>query len=299
MRLNRAVSNDDGWMLIEVMMGAALMAALMIGLLSGFDGSSRAASINKQRSIAASLAQTDQERMRTYTSAHLSNLRATVPAAQTLVGGVQYTVKERADWINDDTGIANCTSSDTQGSYIEITSTVTWKGMGITKPVTAQSYVTPPVGSFGPGQGSIGIKLTDRDGDPVSSTPVSLGASYNDITDDNGCAVFGYIPSGNYVAQATRSGWVDVGGNQPAKQNCPAPDGSTAICSFTDGHPDVGDRQVLDLPLPPGDACRDQRPAGQLLAAQDDRPAARGAARRRPGRSRRRPARPWPRSAPA
>ncbi len=98
----------------------------------------------------------------------------------TLVGGVQYTVKERADWINDDTGIANCTSSDTQGSYIEITSTVTWKGMGITRPVAAQSYVTPPVGSFGPGQGSIGIKLTDRDGSPVSSTPCPLGSSFND-----------------------------------------------------------------------------------------------------------------------
>jgi hypothetical protein len=232
-RLKRSSSNEEGWMLIEVIMGAVLVLLVTVALLDGFDSSSKASSIDKQRSIASSLAQTDQERMRTYTVQHLSNLRAVVPVAQTTVGGVAYTVTERADWVNDNSGIANCTSSDTQGSYIEITSTVTWKSMGATVPVTASSLVSPPVGAFGPGQGTVAVQVLDSGGNPVSGIPVSLGPSYNDVTDDNGCAVFGYIPSGPYVAKVTRSGWVDWGGNSPAQMNCAAPDGSTTVCTIT------------------------------------------------------------------
>ncbi len=233
MRAKRSIQNEDGWLLIEVIMGAVLVLIVTVGLLDGFDSSTKASSIDKQRSVASSLAQTDQERMRTYTVAYLSNLRATVPASQTTVGGVVFTVKERADWVNDNSGIATCTSSSSQGSYIEITSTVTWPGMGTVTPVTAQSLVTPPVGSFGPGQGSVGIQVTDGSeptADPVAAIPVQLGTSLNDVTDDNGCAVFGYIPSGPYVAQVQRNGWVDWGGNTPAKRSCPVPSGSTAIC---------------------------------------------------------------------
>src|SRR5262245_56844238 len=117
-RPKRSISNEDGWLLIEVVMGAVLVLLVTVALLDGFDGSTKASALDKQRSIASSLAHADQERMRTYTVQHLSNLRATVPAAQTTVGGVAYTVKERADWVNDNSGIANCTASDSQGSYI-------------------------------------------------------------------------------------------------------------------------------------------------------------------------------------
>ncbi len=229
MRPSRSLSHEDGYLLIEVVMGAVLVLIVSLGLLSGFDSSTRASSINKQRSVAATLAQTDQERMRSYTVAHLSNLRATVPAADTTVAGVQYTVKERADWVSDATGVANCTNASTQGTYIEITSTVTWQGMGITPAVTAQSLVSPPVGSFGPGQGTAGVQITDRSGAGVPGLVVTLG-SYHDITDDNGCVVFGYIPSGNYVASVARAGWVDQGGNNPAETNCAVPDGATVAC---------------------------------------------------------------------
>ncbi len=45
------------------------------------------------------------------------------------------------------------------------------------------------------------MKLTDRDGDPVSGVTVALSgsASRSAVTNSLGCAIFGYIPTGTYT----------------------------------------------------------------------------------------------------
>jgi hypothetical protein len=226
----RAISkNEDGWLLIEVIMGAVLVLVVSLGLLSGFDSSTRASSINKQRSVASDLAQADQEHLRSFTVTHLSNWHATNTST---VGGVVYTVNERATWVGDTSGLITCTAANQNASYIQITSSVTWKGMGITPPVTAQSLVSPPVGTFGAGQGSADLQITDSKGNGVPGLSVSFGGpgAFNDVTDTNGCVVFGYVPSGSYVGSVSRGGWVDPGGNNPGTRPCSVPDGGTIEC---------------------------------------------------------------------
>jgi hypothetical protein len=238
MRPIRTSARDDGYLLIEVIMGAVLVLLVTLGLLSGFDSSTRASSINKQRSEASSIAQTDQESLRTLPVASLSNYHGTKTVT---VAGVAYTVAESAVWVNDNSGVINCTNASTAANYIEINSSVTWAGMGITPPVSAQSLVSPPVGTFGPNQGTAVVQITDGqttvahpNGVPVAGVTVSLGGpgAFHDITDANGCAVFGYIPAGSYTISASRGGWVDQEGNSPGQQTCDVPSDGTKICQM-------------------------------------------------------------------
>ena len=51
-------------MLIEVMVGALILAITTTAILSGIDGAQKTGGRNKARSVAAALAEQDQERMR-------------------------------------------------------------------------------------------------------------------------------------------------------------------------------------------------------------------------------------------
>src|SRR4051794_38502137 len=61
-RLSRG---ESGFALIEVMMSALLVAIVSVGVLAGIDASSATSGSTKARGIAASIAQDDQERLRT------------------------------------------------------------------------------------------------------------------------------------------------------------------------------------------------------------------------------------------
>ena len=62
-----------------------------------------------------------------------------------------------------------------------------------------RGLVAPPVGSLGPSQGTLAVKVSDRQRRPDEGTmPVGLSGTttLSDNTNALGCAVFGYIPAG-------------------------------------------------------------------------------------------------------
>src|SRR5262245_33024664 len=72
-----ALLNERGSLLIEVMAGAMLVALIAMAVLAGFDGAFATSGKNKARSVAATLAEQDIERMRSYTSVELSGYSET------------------------------------------------------------------------------------------------------------------------------------------------------------------------------------------------------------------------------
>ena len=86
--------SEDGSILLEVVVGAVLVALVATAVLATIDRASASFGDNKARSLAAALAQQDQERLRSSKPAELSNLRET---RTQLVGGVPYTVASRVD----------------------------------------------------------------------------------------------------------------------------------------------------------------------------------------------------------
>ncbi|MEN3284604.1 MAG: hypothetical protein V7607_5744 [Solirubrobacteraceae bacterium] len=220
-------ADEAGFALIETIVSALLLVVVALAVLSSLDAATKTAGANKGRTVASALAEQDQERMRGLSITQLSNLRG----QQTVtVGGAAYTIASRADWVRDSANTTeSCTASGTQADYVRITSTVTSGIVGTdTKPVTTQGLVSVPVGSFGPNQGTLTVKVIDRDGNPVKDMGVtgSGPTALSDTTNDLGCAVFAFIPIGAYTAQLNRSNWVDTARQQISTQGATVAAGS-------------------------------------------------------------------------
>ncbi|MEA2362172.1 MAG: hypothetical protein QOD71_1317 [Thermoleophilaceae bacterium] len=205
---------ERGSVLIEVMVGAVLLSIATVALLNGLDGAQATGAKNKARSVAAALAEQDLERMR---SMPVTTLAGYASNRTVVVRNVNYTVQSNASWSVDTGGAISCSNVSKTSANIRIVSQVTspaTKGI-----VDAVSLVTPPPGTFGPGEGRAVVKVADRDGDPVQGATVDLAgtASYSGTTNSLGCAVFPFIPAGAYTATVSGLGLVDWQGNTPSK----------------------------------------------------------------------------------
>ena len=204
---------ERGSALIEVLVGCVVLAVATAGILNGIDGAQGVAAKNKARSVQATLAQQDIERMRSMPVSSLDNFTQT----RTLnVAGADYTVVSRTDWVSDKAGVVNCSNTAAKAEYLKLTSTVT-SAATAAKTVTETGLLTPAVGALSTATGSATVQLTDRDGVPVpSGVTVNLtGASSQTATTNSlGCAVFGYIPVGSY--NISIPGYVEMESSSPA-----------------------------------------------------------------------------------
>ena len=228
--LIRLRDDESGFGLIEVVVSAMLLVLVASGIYLGLDAASATSGTNKHRSIASALAQSDQDRMRAMAVNELSNYRESYTSR---VGPVTYTIRSSASWVTDETGVEGCasetdpdylpgdgTTSGSAANYLRIASEVTWPGIRI-DPVTVESIVGPPAGSFRTDLGSLAVHVRDRNGDGVQGVTVSLAGaqSHVDVTNQQGCVLWGYLPVGNYDVTISRSGYVDPAAvSQPSKE---------------------------------------------------------------------------------
>ena len=161
-------------MLIEVMIGAVILALATTAVLNGIDGAQKTGGRNKARSVAAALAEQDQERMRSLPVSSLVPY-VTAPLVRTVkVKGVDYSVKSLATWATDPGGVTtSCSSTTKTQANLRIVSQVT---SPLTRgTVDLASLVTPPPGAgFSTGEGRIIVKVVDRDQAAIAGAAVSL-----------------------------------------------------------------------------------------------------------------------------
>ena len=214
---HRQLSEEHGFALLEALVSAALLAVMLIAVMTTFDVTNTIAGKNKARATAASLAQQDQDRMRAQPIRVLSATAGVERTEDFQIDKVKYTVKSKAVWLNDNTQSTSCTATDAAQDYLEVTSTVSATVAGL-KPVTVRSVISPPAGSFGAGQGSLAVKVLDASGGPQAGATVALTGtgSATRTTDSTGCAFFGYLATGAYTATVSGLGMVDPDGN-PAR----------------------------------------------------------------------------------
>ena len=214
--LRPELSAEHGVTLVETLISAAILVAVLIGVLASLDASAHTAAINRSRTVAASLAEKDLERLRTLPAATL----ATYPGYTytKVVGPASYTVQSDAEWVHDANGApASCDSDGKRADYIRIKSTVTSNVIGKrVKPVEMSSIVAPRVGSFGANQGTLAVQLKNEVDAAVANVPVTITGpvTQSDSTNVLGCAVFGHIAAGAYNVTVSQPGWVDPSGNQ-------------------------------------------------------------------------------------
>jgi Tfp pilus assembly protein PilV len=200
-----------GSTLVEVVVAAALLLILALGVLGALDNADARGAEQKAKGVAGNLAQAEQERLRALPLQDLSNNRTT---RTDIVNGATFTIDSRAEWVTDASGEANCATGGA-ADYLRITTTVTSTSLRRRTPVTLDSIVTPPARSFSSTEGSLAVKITDRRGDPVAGQSLSLTGDENvsGVTNSKGCVLWGYLSAANnYALSYSSPGWVDPSG---------------------------------------------------------------------------------------
>jgi Tfp pilus assembly protein PilV len=210
--LARTLRAQRGSSLVEVIVAAALLLILAVGVLGALDHADARGADQRAKAIAGNLAQTEQERLRALPLQELSNLHST---STEVVGGASFEVASRAEWVTDATGEASCATGGASADYLRITSTVTSTSLRGRTPVTLDSIIAPSARAFGPSEGSLSVQITDRDGDPVPDQMLSLTGDENvsGVTNARGCVLWGYLPAANdYALSFSSQGWIDPSG---------------------------------------------------------------------------------------
>jgi hypothetical protein len=223
--------SERGSMLVEVMVGAVLLAIATTALLNGIDGAQSQGTTNKARSTASALAEQDQERLRAMPVTSLASCCS--PASRTVnVRGVDYTVTSSVSWVTDQGGPITCSNNSKTAANLRILSEVTSPATKGT--VDEVGLVTPPPGTFSPGQGRAIVKVNKADGSPQSGASVSLigTTTYSATTNSLGCAVFPFVNAGSYTASVTGGTLVDWQGNRPSTAATSVTAGTSTTSSF-------------------------------------------------------------------
>ncbi|HET8757786.1 MAG TPA: hypothetical protein VFM58_17335 [Solirubrobacteraceae bacterium] len=210
---------------MEVIVSAAVLVVVVLGALAAIDAVTSTAGANKARTVAAALAERDQEELRGLRTAELSELDTLIPAPrQVKVDRITYTVTSDARWVTDAQGEnISCALTSGDGSFLRITSTVTSNARGV-KPVTLTSIVAPQ-----PGSGTLTVIVKDVAGTGVRNLGVEASGPdgvKTQPTDDSGCAVFGTVDSGSYTIRLDQSGWFGTNCVQQAIKNANVAAGS-------------------------------------------------------------------------
>jgi type II secretory pathway pseudopilin PulG len=210
-RARTRAGDERGWLMVELMVGAVVLVIAGLGIYQGLDRASTASGQNRNRSVAAYLAQQDQERMRTLDTSVLVGYITTPSVRSVNVGGTNYTVTSNVYNANDSNGVStSCTSASTLATYLKISSTVV-DPTGKNGPVKLDSLLSPRSD-----QGGAAVQIVDRTGtNGVSGIPVTLveAPSLSGSTDTSGCVQFGFLRGTDYHVSFSQGGYVDKDGN--------------------------------------------------------------------------------------
>ncbi len=207
-------ATEDGFLLIELVISAALLIIIVVGVMVGFDTSGQITGYEQQRSEANALAQQDQNRLRALTIFQLSGLSQTNTVTE---GTTQFTIQSSGQFENQATGSSSC-SANGSASYVLASSTVTWFPSGAHGPhrqVVASSLVTPQPG------GALIVQVVNSQGTGVQNMSVSATgpSSLSSTTGANGCAIFAGLLGGTYNVSVSQPGYVDKDGNSTPPVN--------------------------------------------------------------------------------
>jgi hypothetical protein len=153
-RAREAAGSQEGFLLVEVIVSALLVALIVVATFNGFDVANRLSADQRHHDQAAVLAAQSQEQLRTDSASALVALETTphVYTRELPVGGTKYTITQEAHPVAASGSTTGCNATETAaqtGANIEVTSSVTWPQLVVAKrPAVKQaSVISPPTGS--------------------------------------------------------------------------------------------------------------------------------------------------------
>lgn len=193
----RRASEQDGFLLIEVIVSALLVALIVIATFNGFAAANKASSDSRERDQASLLAAQSQEQLRSESATALDALEAAPHKYSVTEGSFKYTITQEAKPLGAGGSTTGCSVTETSaqtGANFLVSSTVTWalQEREGRPGVKQSSVITPPTGS------DIEVDVVNGSGGPVSGVtaratfvPVESGTSntVEGTTSAAGCVV--------------------------------------------------------------------------------------------------------------
>lgn len=226
------LGSESGFLLIEVMISALLVALIVVATLTGFDVTNRATADERSHAQATVLAQQDEDRLRGLQISALSGLSET---RKVTYNGTVYEIKSTAKFISDATGTESCTAAAASADYIQTTSSVTWPALKTRPPVVETGLIAPHLG------GSLLVKVIDTNGKGVlgmtvkATGPSPSVSTETGTTNTNGCVIFGSVEPGEYKVTTFQTGYVEKDGNEEppvSERVATVTNGSTTLKEF-------------------------------------------------------------------
>jgi prepilin-type N-terminal cleavage/methylation domain-containing protein len=229
MREREALRRSDdqgGFSLVELMAATAIFALVFAAVSLGIGRALEVNRNNRNRSVAAYLAAKGLEEARAAAFDDVTLGRTTCVYSSPGPGcnvAAPYTVTQDVTWTAPGSTTSSCNVPSGGGAalaYKRVTVTVTWPNMRGVAPVTSQTLLTPPGGTFDPDEGHVLVRLFDRNAAPLAGQTVTLSGpeTATQPTTAEGCVFFAYLDPGTYTVTLNTTGYVDRQGNQPAVQ---------------------------------------------------------------------------------
>jgi type II secretory pathway pseudopilin PulG len=212
--------------LLELVVAFTIFGILMLGIAHTMGTGLGLTRTNRHRSVAANLASQQMDTVRSTDFAAISNSTTSVD-----VDGIEYSVETRRQLVPKSSTNGPCDGT-ADPAVLRVDVRVTWTDMNGIPPVESNTIITPPVGSYDPLTGHIGIKVFDRDADPVFNAPVTIAGQGTEYTNTDGCAFFAFLPAGSYTVQLGTVGWVDRQSNATPSQVVGVTIGNTSNVQF-------------------------------------------------------------------
>jgi Tfp pilus assembly protein PilV len=210
----KRLKDEDGFMLIEVLMSALVLTIASAGVAAVLATSVSTAGEQRLGSQAYALAQQDQSRLVTM---QLSNLNHLEQIREVPLNGTNFKVKSIGLWINNTTSTQLCKEGAT-ADYVQISSVVTWPRMEASEKAKIVSIISPSgTQSVDPTHGTLTIVAANEKSEPVANlqltgSQIEGTGHFEGQTDAAGCAVFPDLPTQNSSGEKRPNYTVEANG---------------------------------------------------------------------------------------
>ncbi len=227
--------------LVEVIVATALFGVLASALLGVIVSMSRSSGEAGTRTVATNLAVRELEitrdvfvgatrgpdRVEANQTTNPNPLPGGTAGAPLVVDGIPFTVVRSTQWASvSSTGGSTCDDGTEQElAYLKVKVAVSWPGLGSRPPVTMDTIMTPPKGTYSNLTGHIGLKVIDRFGAPQGGIRVVVtaanGATHPTTTSSDGCALVAFLTPGAYTVRVDKPGYVNEQGDPTGTLSAP------------------------------------------------------------------------------